>query len=140
MLARDGLEYARRHGCGSIEASAREMVNIDDTFASMSLCQPSACEIAPDMPVLVCRVVDARQMQYQRPSRAEAVPTAAAPVLTAEASVSLTDKLRTKINGRMAVMRLGQGGVQAESRRLESGFTSGARRVWRRVVSRLRSF
>lgn len=33
--ARDGLEYARRNGCGFMETSAREMVNIEETFASM---------------------------------------------------------------------------------------------------------
>lgn len=31
--ARDGLEYARKHGCGFMETSAREMVNIEETFA-----------------------------------------------------------------------------------------------------------
>lgn len=33
--ARDGLEYARKHGCGFMETSAREMVNIEETFACM---------------------------------------------------------------------------------------------------------
>ncbi|KAI9680824.1 MAG: hypothetical protein M1817_004264 [Caeruleum heppii] len=28
-----GLEYARRHGCGFMETSARNMVNIEETFA-----------------------------------------------------------------------------------------------------------
>lgn len=31
--AREGLEYARKHGCGFMETSAREMVNIEETFA-----------------------------------------------------------------------------------------------------------
>lgn len=31
--AKDGLEYARQHGCGFMETSAREMVNIEETFA-----------------------------------------------------------------------------------------------------------
>lgn len=33
ITSRDGLEYARRHGCGFMETSAREMVNIEETFA-----------------------------------------------------------------------------------------------------------
>lgn len=35
VTARDGLEYARKHGCGFMETSAREMVNIEETFACM---------------------------------------------------------------------------------------------------------
>jgi GTPase KRas len=31
--ARQGLEYARRHGCGFMETSAWEVVNIEETFA-----------------------------------------------------------------------------------------------------------
>ncbi|PYH41117.1 putative RAS small monomeric GTPase [Aspergillus saccharolyticus JOP 1030-1] len=46
--APQGLEYARRHGCGFMETSAREMVNIEETFA-----------------LLVRRVVEARQLHYQ---------------------------------------------------------------------------
>ncbi|PTU19113.1 hypothetical protein P175DRAFT_0286597 [Aspergillus ochraceoroseus IBT 24754] len=33
--AREGLEYARKHGSGFMETSAREMVNIEETFARM---------------------------------------------------------------------------------------------------------
>jgi GTPase KRas len=33
ISARDGLEYARKHGCGFMETSAREIVNIEETFA-----------------------------------------------------------------------------------------------------------
>ena len=33
ISSRDGLEYARKHGCGFMETSAREMVNIEETFA-----------------------------------------------------------------------------------------------------------
>ena len=32
VSARDGLAYARKHGCGFMETSAREMVNIEETF------------------------------------------------------------------------------------------------------------
>jgi small GTP-binding protein len=41
--AKKGLEWARKHGCGFMETSAREMVNIEETFA-----------------LLVRRVVEAR--------------------------------------------------------------------------------
>ncbi|PYI30797.1 ras small monomeric GTPase [Aspergillus indologenus CBS 114.80] len=45
--APQGLEYARRHGCGFMETSAREMVNIEETFS-----------------LLIRRVVEARQAFY----------------------------------------------------------------------------
>lgn len=38
VSARDGLEYARKHGCGFMETSAREIVNIEETFACMCGC------------------------------------------------------------------------------------------------------
>ncbi|OXV08333.1 hypothetical protein Egran_03904 [Elaphomyces granulatus] len=47
--ARQGLDYARGHGCGFMETSAREMVNIEETFA-----------------LIVRRVVEARRLHYQR--------------------------------------------------------------------------
>ena len=33
VSSRQGLEYARGKGCGFMETSAREMVNIEETFA-----------------------------------------------------------------------------------------------------------
>jgi hypothetical protein len=33
VSARQGLEYARKRQCGFMETSAREMVNIEETFA-----------------------------------------------------------------------------------------------------------
>ncbi|KAJ5816878.1 hypothetical protein N7447_009111 [Penicillium robsamsonii] len=48
VTSRDGLVYARKHGCGFMETSARETVNIEETFAH-----------------LVRRVVEAR-LQNQR--------------------------------------------------------------------------
>lgn len=33
VSSRDGLTYARKHGCGFMETSARDMVNIEETFA-----------------------------------------------------------------------------------------------------------
>ncbi|KAH8428941.1 putative RAS small monomeric GTPase [Aspergillus melleus] len=55
--AREGLEYARKHGCGFMETSAREMVNIEETFA-----------------LLVRRVVEARRLHYQRGESATNAP------------------------------------------------------------------
>lgn len=37
VSSRQGLEYARSRGCGFMETSAREMVNIEETFARRSL-------------------------------------------------------------------------------------------------------
>ena len=36
VSSRQGLEYARSRGCGFMETSAREMVNIEETFACES--------------------------------------------------------------------------------------------------------
>ena len=36
VTSRQGLEYARSRGCGFMETSAREMVNIEETFACES--------------------------------------------------------------------------------------------------------
>jgi len=36
ISSRQGLEYARAKGCGFMETSAREMVNIEETFARES--------------------------------------------------------------------------------------------------------
>ena len=38
LSARQGLDYARKHGCGFMETSAREMVNIEETFACTFRC------------------------------------------------------------------------------------------------------
>jgi GTPase KRas protein len=37
VTSREGLEYARKNGCGFMETSAREMVNIEETFARKSV-------------------------------------------------------------------------------------------------------
>lgn len=47
--AREGLEWARRHGCGFMETSARERVNVEETFG-----------------LIVRRVVEARREEEQR--------------------------------------------------------------------------
>lgn len=33
ISSRQGLEWARKNGCGFMETSAREMVNVEETFA-----------------------------------------------------------------------------------------------------------
>lgn len=55
IRSKDGLEWARKRGCGFMETSAREMVNIEETFAH-----------------LVRRVVEARRL-----AASGAVPQAA---------------------------------------------------------------
>lgn len=40
ISAKDGLEYARKHNSGFMETSAREMVNIEETFARMEPMSP----------------------------------------------------------------------------------------------------
>ncbi|KAF2252562.1 ras-domain-containing protein [Trematosphaeria pertusa] len=57
-----GLEWARRHRCGFMETSAREMVNIEETFA-----------------LLVRRVVEARQLHASGGAAAHPIRTAALP-------------------------------------------------------------
>ncbi|KAJ5114626.1 hypothetical protein NUU61_000385 [Penicillium alfredii] len=78
ITSRAGLEYARKHGCGFMETSAREMVNIEETFA-----------------LLVRRVVEARRLHEQstsapgRPPPSRAGPsthTTALPPTTTDAS------------------------------------------------------
>lgn len=58
ISAREGLEYARKHGCGFMETSAREMVNIEETFA-----------------LLVRRVVEARRLHYQQQQPQQSNPS-----------------------------------------------------------------
>ncbi|KAF1920402.1 P-loop containing nucleoside triphosphate hydrolase protein [Ampelomyces quisqualis] len=62
IKAKDGLEWARRRRCGFMETSAREMVNIEETFA-----------------LLVRRVVEARRQaagdaMANEPRRTAALP------------------------------------------------------------------
>lgn len=49
--AKEGLEYARQHGCGFMETSARDMVNIEETFARRS--HLSALEWPPLLPLFL---------------------------------------------------------------------------------------
>lgn len=63
VSASEGLERARSRGCGFMETSAREMVNIEETFA-----------------LIVRRVVAARQLQAQQ-SQPKKSPTKQKPTL-----------------------------------------------------------
>lgn len=66
ISARDGLEYARKHGCGFMETSAREIVNIEETFARMSMNSIICMILVLTMStVIVRRVVEARRQHYQ---------------------------------------------------------------------------
>ncbi|KAL9106955.1 MAG: hypothetical protein Q9227_008078 [Pyrenula ochraceoflavens] len=58
VSAREGLEYARKNGCGFMETSAREMVNIEETFA-----------------LIVRRVVEARRNQTRTATASTTKPT-----------------------------------------------------------------
>lgn len=62
ITAKDGLEWARRRKCGFMETSAREMVNIEETFA-----------------LLVRRVVEARRLAAGDAPEAQPYRTAALP-------------------------------------------------------------
>lgn len=62
IRSKEGLEYARKHGCGFMETSAREMVNIEETFA-----------------LLVRRVVEARREHYSKTNPARGLKLAPAP-------------------------------------------------------------
>ncbi|PWY67556.1 ras small monomeric GTPase [Aspergillus heteromorphus CBS 117.55] len=73
--AREGLEYARKHGCGFMETSAREMVNIEETFA-----------------LLVRRVVEARRVHYQRS------PPTAAPAQVGGSSSAATAPVEADVS------------------------------------------
>ncbi|KAI9771472.1 MAG: hypothetical protein M1840_002092 [Geoglossum simile] len=53
VRSQTGLEWARRHGCGFMETSARNVVNIEETFAFIT--------------VLVRRVVEQRRLHASYP-------------------------------------------------------------------------
>ncbi|OQE37163.1 hypothetical protein PENCOP_c010G01214 [Penicillium coprophilum] len=72
VTSRNGLEYARKHGCGFMETSARETVNIEETFAHLVRRvaearlqnQPGAlapqCELSHTLPVTVDAIAGIR--------------------------------------------------------------------------------
>lgn len=49
VSAREGLERARAEGCGFMETSAREMVNVEETFACKVLFRSVCSWIARDL-------------------------------------------------------------------------------------------
>jgi GTPase KRas protein len=64
--ARDGLEWSRQHNFGFMETSAREMVNIEETFAREFALAMLACmyvwqHCTDHFAVIVRRVVEARK-------------------------------------------------------------------------------
>lgn len=124
VTSREGLEYARKHGCGFMETSAREMVNIEETFARKV---PTRGWDWKSMLMwridLVRRVVEARRMHSLHgtaptrppPSRAgQSVHTTALPPTTTDAST--------------------QDGRRTGSRRSRF-FRFGRGRRWRKTVS-----
>ena len=48
LSSRQGLEWARSRGCGFMETSAREMVNVEETFARTSIPDPVSCVNKPE--------------------------------------------------------------------------------------------
>jgi GTPase KRas protein len=61
VAARDGLEWSRQHNFGFMETSAREMVNIEETFARMLSVLSTRFSITDLCTVIVRRVVEARK-------------------------------------------------------------------------------
>ncbi|MCJ1485261.1 hypothetical protein MMC06_005435 [Schaereria dolodes] len=58
VSSREGLEWARARGCGFMETSAREMVNVEETFA-----------------LIIRRVVEARRLNAARTTTTTSPPT-----------------------------------------------------------------
>ncbi len=72
VKSQQGLEWARRHHCGFMETSAREMVNIEETFARESLLLvafPSFADILVSIPKLTW-VFSPRPTSHRGPSTA----------------------------------------------------------------------
>jgi GTPase KRas len=61
--ARQGLDYARGHGCGFMETSAREMVNIEETFACMM------CPLHCSLPFIFLLSIHFSKAPFLPPSR-----------------------------------------------------------------------
>lgn len=67
VTARQGLDYARKNGCGFMETSAREMVNIEETFARKSEKPVRGHRLADGQKIVIIRrVVDARRLHYRQ--------------------------------------------------------------------------
>lgn len=103
--ARDGLEYARKHGCGFMETSAREMVNIEETFACINtLCFLLVLYLVIDPPILaviVRRVVEARRLHYGHASSdTQQLESSSSPTPTLTAGEKETGDKSSKRAGR----------------------------------------
>ncbi|KAJ5772079.1 hypothetical protein N7520_002608, partial [Penicillium odoratum] len=103
VSSRDGLEYARRNGCGFMETSAREMVNIEETFARKENGgNEGDARYADRNSDLVRRTVEARRVHAQGPDRppsrtGQSVHTTALPQTTTDASKRQTRSRRLGI-------------------------------------------
>ncbi|GFF49525.1 ras-like protein rasS [Aspergillus lentulus] len=135
ISAREGLEYARKHGCGFMETSARDMVNIEETFA-----------------LIVRRVTEARRLHYQQnqatanPGQAAASATARQP---AEQTVDETIAAKPSKDARSPFSRLSIFGKKSSKRAapkpedqtgeskgegVESKEEPGKPSIWRRLL------
>ncbi|MCJ1285791.1 hypothetical protein MMC26_005132 [Xylographa opegraphella] len=104
VSSREGLEWARARGCGFMETSARECVNVEETFA-----------------LIVRRVVEARRLHALPRSEKAAAAAATGPHHAAGNSFSRTQPL-TPLNEKGAPL----GGVDGADR--EGGKVRG--RAW----------
>ncbi|KAJ5965964.1 hypothetical protein N7481_012678 [Penicillium waksmanii] len=111
VTSRDGLEYARQNGCGFMETSAREMVNIEETFA-----------------LLVRRVVQARRQHNMQgapvrpPSRAgQSVHTTALPPIGANAGAREAQSRRSRFfrfrGWKTAEKKMADDGMEEDAKR-----------------------
>ncbi|KAE8336487.1 hypothetical protein BDV24DRAFT_110269 [Aspergillus arachidicola] len=127
--AKEGLEYARKHGCGFMETSAREMVNIEETFA-----------------LLLRRVVEARQQHYQKDRQATHVPQTAGSLPAKRSAATDQNKgaamkssnegshLRSFCCGIFSGLeRRSQGQQQTNGNKGSVSSKSAAPRLWRRL-------
>ncbi|PLB51724.1 ras-domain-containing protein [Aspergillus steynii IBT 23096] len=128
--AREGLEYARKHGCGFMETSAREMVNIEETFA-----------------LLVRRVVEARRLHYQRGASATHAPQPLGPsveknsdVATHEAVNSDPPKVKPPRQSFLGMFKKGEKPLYQEAAPKSSGPEKSLHTprpsIWRRLCCR----
>ena len=62
VSSRMGWEWAKGHGCGFMETSAREMVNIEETFARKASPCFDLSKLCSRPSVIVRRVVEARRL------------------------------------------------------------------------------
>jgi GTPase KRas protein len=109
IKAKDGLEWARRRRCGFMETSAREMVNIEETFARTSMNAWRVRWVYLDnvltIVVLVRRVVEARRQAAGDAAGNEPYRTAALPPPKANEPSSQTPNEKDDQSGRESFWR-----------------------------------